>query len=289
MNIKSIQEKLRSIGFKENESKVLFVLLKGTHLSASQIAKEANIIRNSIYDILKDFVERGYCNEIETNTILNYKCIDSQVLADKIEKEFNEINKQKINTLHETIKEIKDHYKSRNKTEHSVNSDINIELVRGFNKHRMEKYIEYLKASRKRVLGMYKLRGIVSSELDNIAKDFIKRGGELRSIYWLNLDFKIIKDGKTIPASGGDLINVCECFQKAGEELRLCEMEIPNMTIFDDEIVFSNISDLDIPKHRSADIVVTNRSNAKYMTDLFEFYWQNSITLAEYRNRSKEI
>jgi len=38
---------------------VLFVLLQNKQLSASQIAKESGIIRNSIYDILKDFVERG--------------------------------------------------------------------------------------------------------------------------------------------------------------------------------------------------------------------------------------
>ncbi len=288
MNTKSLQEKLKSIGFRENESKVLFVLLKGVPLSASQIAKEAKIIRNSIYDILKDFVSRGYCNEIETNTILNYRCIDHQVLSDKIEKEFNESNKLKIFTLHETIKEIKEHYSKNVKPDEVFNSDVNIELVRGFNKHRMEKYIEYLKASGKSVLGMYKLRGIVSSKLDEIAKDFLKRGGSLRSIYSVNLDFKVIKNGNAVPASGDDLIKVCESFQKAGEQLRLCVMDIPNMTIFDDETVFSNITDKNIPRSKSADIIVKNRSNAKYMTDLFEFYWKQSMTLEEFKKNRSE-
>lgn len=283
MNIKSTQEKLKSIGFRENESKVLLVLLKGIPLSASQIAKEAKIIRNSIYDILKDFVLRGYCNEIETNTILKYQCIDHQVLSDKIEKEFNESNRIKIITLQETIKEIKEYYYKNDNSKDDHNSDVNIELIRGFNKHRMEKYIEYLKKSRNQVLGMYKLRGIVSSELDELAKDFVKRGGSLRSIYSVNLDFKVIKNGKAVPASGDDLVKVCESFQNAGEQLRLCEMDIPNMTIFDDEIVFSNITDKNIPRSKSADLIVKNKSNAKYMTDLFEFYWHNSTTLEEFK------
>jgi sugar-specific transcriptional regulator TrmB len=283
LNKTEILEKLRSIGFKENESKVLLALLKGVPFSASQIAKEASIIRNSIYDILKDFVDRGYCNEIETNTILNYQCIDHQVLIDKIEKDFNESHRQKIKTLQETICSIKEHYHKDTKQGKIENSDVNIELIRGYNKHRMEKYIEYLKMSKKSVLGMYNLRGIVSAELDSAAKEFIKRGGKLRSIYRVGLDFKIIKNGKAVPAGMDDLLEVCESFESAGEELRLCDMDIPNMTIFDNETVFNNITDKEIPKHKSADIIVRNASNAKYMADLFIFYWQQGKTIEEYK------
>jgi len=247
-------------------------------MSASQIARESQIIRNSIYDILKDFVSRGYCNEIETNTILNYQCIDKQVLIDKIEKEFNENHRLRVKTLYDTIAEINNHYKDTGKEE-LEGKDVNIELVRGYNKHRMEKYIEYLKKSNNSVFGMYRLRGIVSNELDDAAKEFIKRGGKLRSIYQAGLDFKIVKEGKAIPASSDDLVQVCEAFESAGEQLRLCSMDIPNMTIFDGEIVFNNITDKNIPRHKSADIIVKNKSNAKYMTDLFEYYWQNSVTL----------
>jgi len=235
---------------------------------------------------LKDFVERGYCNEIETNTILYYQSIDPQILQDKIENEFNTYSQWRIKTLNETLTLIKEHYKDKS-TEKAGDNDINIELIRGFNKHRMEKYIEYLKQSKKRVLGIYRLRGIVSSELDEIAKEFVKNGGELRSIYQTGLNFKIIKNGTAVPAAKSDLINVCESFQRSGENLRLCELEIPNMTIFDDEIVFNNITETDIPRHKTADIIIKNRSNAKYMSDLFEYYWQNSITLSNYRNDNK--
>lgn len=284
MNKSEILEKMRSIGFKENESKVLFVLLGGSLLSASQIAEDAKIIRNSIYDILKEFVKKGYCNEIETNTILKYQCIDPDVLKDKIEREFNRINKHKIETLHNVINEIYDLHKKTN-TEINTDNSVNIELVRGYNKHRMEKYIEYLKRSDKRVLGLYRLRGIVSSELDKIAVEFIRRGGELRSIYSINLDFKIIKNGNAVPASREDLVKVCQRFEDSGEILRLSQMDIPNMTIFDDEIVFNNITDPAIPKNKSADVIIKNKSNAKYMTDLFEFYWDNSMTLKDFRNK----
>jgi sugar-specific transcriptional regulator TrmB len=280
-----ILDKLRTVGFKENESKVLLVLLNGRMMSASQIAKESRIIRNSIYDILKSFVEKGYCNEIETNTILQYQCIDPIVMLDKIEREFNEGNRMRIQTLKQTFNDIGNYYTAEKEPNPGEDKEVNIELVRGFNKHRMEKYIELLKSSKKKILGMYRLRGIVSSELDSIAADFIKKGGELRSIYQVNLNFKIVKNGKAEPASKEDLIRVCENFEKAGEKIRLSEKDIPNMTIFDDEIVFSNITDKKIPSHKTADLIVKNKSNAKYMTDLFEFYWDNGISIKDFKNR----
>ncbi len=264
---------------------MLFVLLKGIPLSASHIANESGIIRNSIYDILKDFVVKGYCNEIETNTILNYQCIDRQIIIDKMEREFNENNRLRIKTLTETFGEIKDYYLKNSPQADSTDKDINIELIRGYNKHRMEKYLEYLKKSKKKVLGMYRLRGIVSSELDAAAKKFVNSGGELKSIYQTGLNFKIIKNGKPIPATKDDLIKVCESFQRAGEQVRLCDIDIPNMTIFDDETVFNNITEADIPRNKTADVIIKNRSNAKYMTDLFEFYWNNGLTLEQYRGK----
>ncbi len=84
-----------------------------------------------------------------------------------------------------------------------------------------------------------------------------------------------------------DFLEVRESFESAGEELRLCEMDIPNMTIFDNEIVFSNIIDKEIPKHKSADIIVRNAGNAKYMADLFGFYWQQGKSIEEYKRNIK--
>lgn len=285
MTKQEILEKLRSIGFKENESKVLLVLLDGTSKSASQIAKESHIIRNSIYDILKSFVEKGYCNEIETNTILQYRCIDPVVLIDKIEKEFNEMNRWRINTLKDTFSVINNFYSSNKNPVNEEDGDRNIELIRGFNKHRMEKFIEIYKNANSSMYGMYRLRGIVSDEINEVSESFVKKGGIIKSVYSANLNFKIIKNGTAVQAQKEDLIKVLEKFETAGEQIRISEIEIPNMVIFDEEIVFNNISDKDIPKNKQADIIVKNKSNAKYMTDLFNYYWQNGMTLKEYKNK----
>ena len=279
-----ISEKLRSIGFKENESKVLLALLRGGEMTASGIARESKIIRNSIYDILKSFVEEGYCNEIETNTILKYRCVDTQIIVDKIEKKFNEQNRMKIDTLNETFQDIEKLYGDDNSASAVDDANQNIELIRGYNKHRTLKFIEIFKKANHSVFGMYRLRGIVSDELNDISAKFIQNGGELRSVYMLNLNFRIVKDGIARTASTDDLVRVCSNFEKAGEQVRLSQSDIPNMAIFDGETVFTNINDKDIPKNKQADIIIRNKSYAKHMTELFNHHWENSMTIEQYKS-----
>ncbi len=272
--------KLQEIGFKEYESKIFLVLLKGSALSASEIADKANIRRTSVYEILKSFAARGFCNEIETNTILKYEMIDPRVISDKIEKEIRQNNLSKIENLKEAFNE----FELLHRSEVSNGTDnVNIELIRGYNKHRQEKFIELFNNAQKEILFMIRLEGYVSEELDSGANDFFKRGGEIKSIYEASLNFKIIKDSTRQNASLEDLIRICSRFEKTGEKIRISRSELPNMTIFDRKIVFTNIQDKTVPRHNNADIIIKNEYYANRMIDLFGYYWDKSKTLEEMR------
>ena len=270
--------KLQQIGFKEYESKIFLVLLKGSALSASEIAEKADIRRTAVYEILKSFTTRGFCNEIETNTILKFEIIDPRVIADKIEKEISQNNSSKIENLKATFNE----FEILHRTEESTNSkNVNIELIRGFNKHRQAKFMELMKNAKKEVLFMIRLEGYVSEELESDANEFIKRGGVIKSIYEASLDFKIIKDNSRQNATINDLIRICTRFEKTGEHVKISKSELSNMTIFDRKIVFTNIQDKDVPRHNNADIIIKNESYANRMIDLFELYWSNAFTIGE--------
>ncbi len=286
MNKDNLIEKLKSLGFKEYESKVFIVLLKGIPMSASEIAKEANIIRNSIYDILKSFVSKGYCNEIETDTILNYQIIDPLIIFDKIQKDYNDNHKQRLSTLSNTFNELQTIYKKE--TQKNEPGDTNIQLIRGFNKHRVAKYTELFKNSHKEVLGMYQLRGIITDELNEDAVKLVKKGGVIRSIYQSSLDFKTLKNNQPLPASNDDLIKVCEMFKKNGEDVRISTVKIPNVTVFDRQNVFINIAgDKSVPKHKQADIIINNTDFSEHMKDLFNYYWQISQTIDEFKSKKQ--
>jgi len=269
-------ERLKSLGFKEYESKVLIVLLSGIPMSASDIAKEAKIIRNSIYDILKSFVEKGYCNEIETNTILNYQIIDPAVILDKISSDHKRSFNRKMENLAETFGELQTIYKAESSKVDAP--DKSIQLIRGFNKHRVSRYVELVNSSKKEILGMYSPRRVVVDELSQDAKEFIKGGGVIRSIYQLSDD----------PAANDELVKACELFAKGGEEVRLADFKVPNITIFDSENVFINLSsEKNVPKHKQADLIIKNPDHAGHMKDLFMYYWGKSQTIVEFLKEKK--
>lgn len=274
MNKEILIERLKSLGFKEYESKVIIVLLKGIPMSASEIAKEAKIIRNSIYDILKSFVEKGYCNEIETNTILNYQIIDPAVILDKISRDYRRAYDQRLNSLTDTFTELQSLYKTESAAVEGP--DNNIQLIRGFNKHRVEKYIDLVSTSKREILGMFSPRRAVNAEANNDAKKFIKAGGVIRSIYQLHEDSEL----------NNELVNACNIFSQYGEETKLADFKLPNITIFDSETVFINLSsDKTVPKHKQADLIIKNTDYALHIRDLFNHYWEKSLSLIEFKNK----
>jgi sugar-specific transcriptional regulator TrmB len=273
------------IGFKEYEAKVLTVLLKGIPMSASQIAKEAKLIRNSIYDTLQSFAEKGYCNEIETNTVNKYQIIDPKVIADKIEHELKSMSQERIDSLRATFSEAQDIYRSSKK---EVGEPDIIELIRGFNKHRVQKYIELIRTAKTEILTMNRLRGLVSPELDNFTKKFIRNGGIVRSIYKSSLDFKVMKYGKPVNAVQEDLINVLRKFESIGEKIRVSESNIPNLVIIDREKTFVHITGKSISaRNKQTDLIVNDKDYTANMLDLFEFYWGKAITINEFTKKEK--
>ena len=60
-------------------------------------------------------------------------------------------------------------------------------------------------------------------------------------------------------------------------------MKIPNISIFDKENVFINMSDRTVPKDKQADIIIKNPDFASHITDLFNFYWEQGMTIEEYK------
>ena len=269
-------ERLKSLGFKEYESKVLLVLLKGIPMSASEIAKDANIIRNSIYDILKNFVDKGYCNEIETNTILNYQVIDPAIILDKIIHDYKIKYENKLINLKDTFGELRTVYEST--SEEVEGPDKNIQLIRGFNKHRVSKYIKLVEASKTEILNMTGPRRAIAQEANEDAIKFIKSGGVIKTLSQLHNNKEL----------DNELIKLCEIFEKSGEQVKLANFNLPNIVIFDRETVFINLSgDKSVPKHKQADIIIKNKDFVSHMCDLFDNYWNKSLTIQEFKTNTK--
>ena len=279
MNLKDIKDRLTHLGFTEKESKVFLALLSGEQMSASEVAKEAGIRRTDVYDILKKFVDKGFINEIETSSVLKFEIIDPRVVSDKIQYNLR-INANKA--LHETqnlFTDLQSLYKTK-KIEKSKTS--NIELIRGFNKHRQIRFLELIENSNEEILMMNRIEGHVSKQVDEVVAKFMKRGGIYKSIYEVSLNFKIQKDDKWASVTIEDFIDLCEHYEKNGEQIKLTKMLIANYTVFDNEIVFLNVYDKSVPAHNKTDILIRNKDFAKFIVNIFNLCWTQSFTVSEF-------
>jgi sugar-specific transcriptional regulator TrmB len=273
-------QKLKSLGFTEYESKVFLALFKGHNMSVPDIAKSAKIRRTDVYDIMKSFTEKGFCNEIETNSVLMYEIIDPDVILDKLELKAKKENEKRLASLKDTFKDLKPFYG----TEKNENSkSFNVELIRGYNLHRVEKFFNLIKNAKKEILLMIRMEIHVSEEIDQTAANFIKNGGVIKSIYELSENFKIKKNDRWVECTNDDLNNVFSKFESYGEQLKLSKTKIPNMAIFDRETVFLNVVDkADTKKNNEADVIFKNKDFAETMAEMFSRTWDSSFTLKEY-------
>lgn len=277
-----IINRLKQLGFTEYESKVFIAVLKGTMMSASEIADDAGVRRTDVYNILKSFVEKGYCNEIETNTVYKYDMIDPDIVLDKIERNIIKNRENELKTLKSTFKDLKPLYKTKEGEQSKI---VNVELIRGYNQHRVSKFMELFKKAKEEVLFMIRLEHQVTDEIDVTAKKFISKGGVIKSIYETDTEFKVKKDNHWTTGTMEDLVNVVSKFEKYGEEVKLSTKRVPNLTIFDRSIVFLNINDKSVPKHNEADIIVRNKDFALNMVQVFESFWGEGLGIDAFKTQ----
>lgn len=273
-------ENLLKLGFTEKEAKVFLVLLRGDLMAASDVAKEANIRRTDVYDILKGFLTAGYINEIDTNRITMFQMIDPRVIGDKVQSDtIRKANLQAQNAK-ATFDNLFPLYKSKLSSEQDF---INIELVRGHNRHRDLKFAEYTKQSRSEILLMMKLKnqGMISDEADSVIGSFIKKGGIFKAIYERPEFIKIMKDDKIQTFHFKDVLDVFKKFEENGEQIRITDAEITTFAIFDRYTVYLNIFEPALPSNKRSDIFIKNKELAQYLASTFEFYWGNSKKISE--------
>ncbi len=273
-------ENLLKLGFTEKESKVFLVLLRGDLMAASDVAKEANIRRTDVYDILNQFTKAGYINEIDTNRITMFQMIDPRIIGDKVQDE----TVRKANLQAQNAKTVFDNLFPLYKSKLSSNQEfINIELVRGHNKHRSAKFTEYTKEAKNEILLMVRLEndGMLSDSADQMISSFIKKGGIYKCIYQPSEFLKLVQGDKLISMSFKESLEIFKKYQKNGEQIRFNTDNISNVAIFDRYTVYFNIFEPVLPKHKRSDIIVKNKELATFLANTFESYWGNSKTINE--------
>jgi sugar-specific transcriptional regulator TrmB len=274
---------LEALGFTNYESRVFCALFEGHTMTGSDVAKAAKIPRSSSYDILKLFTQKGYCNEIQTSSVVLYELIDPKVVEDKFEKEIHDTYKNRLGKLKDSFEKLQPLFKSKVKG----GEKIDVELIKGFNKHRHIKFLKLLNEANKEMLLMTRLEAYDTKESNDAAIAFYKRGGKVRSIYEVSDNFKIKVDGKWRNTTPDDLIDICENFIKQGEQIKLANHIFQNIAIFDRKIVFISLMDPDVPVYNRSDIIVNNDNYAQAMVEYFDSCWEKAESVEQFKNKLK--
>jgi len=244
-------------------------------MSAAEIAKEAKIPRTSVYQILRTFAEKGFCNEISTPTKQLFEIIDSKIIEDKFTIEIESEYKKKVQRLKNCFDEIKPLYKTKQPPEFKTD----VELIKGHNLHREFKFLELVRKSNQGIMVMNRFRGNVSERIDAEVKKLFERGGYIKSIYENSTNFKLKINDKWQNVTKEDLIKLCEMFSTQGEEIRLIE-EVPQiLAVFDEKMIYISLFDENTPTRDSSDIIIKNKRFAKFIIGLFHIYWDKADTL----------
>lgn len=279
-------KKLETFGFTNYESKVFMVLMKGHNMTAAEIAEEAKIPRTSVYDILKSFAEKGICNEIQTPSKLRYEMVDPDVVEDKLEKELDSNFKRKLSELKSSFSELRPLYKASSQLEHMQD----VELLRGFNKHRRIKLLELIKNSEKEILFMKRLEGkeaLIDKEQNEESSKFVDNNGVFKSIYEIGSDVRIKINDTWQNVEKQKLVEIFTDIEKAGAMVRIAKNVPQFMMVFDRKCVFLSLNVKAVNKHDRTDLIVKNAEFSEMMVYLFNYFWEQSVTVNEFKKTLK--
>ncbi len=279
-----ILKNLEALGFTQYESKIFCVLFEGNLLPATEIANKAGIPRSSAYDILKSFTQKGICNEIQTSSVAKYEMIDPKVVQDKIEKQMHDAYISKSSKLKDSFDKLTPLFKAK-----ELEGDkVDVELIKGFNKHRASKFMQLWQDSEKELLLMNKLEGHVDASVDDFTKEFINNGGVIKTIYEVSDDFKINENGAWTTITPEKLPEFIGEMSTEGGEVRLADKIYQNMAIFDRKVVFISLVDPTISRYNRSDIIIKNQNFAESMVEFFNQAWEKANTAEEFKNKASK-
>ena len=100
-----IKETLEQLGFSSKEVDVYLAITKLDQTTASHIAKETNLNRTTIYDILEDLMQKGLVSKIKKANKTHYYSLPPDKLLEYLEREKRDFSK-KIDLQKEKINKI---------------------------------------------------------------------------------------------------------------------------------------------------------------------------------------
>ena len=256
---------LLKMGLSSNEAKVYLALLKKDISNVSEIVTISGVPQKMIYYVLQKLMQKGLCSLIP-GKVKRYKPADPNTgIGDFIEQAQKQIT-QSRKMLSGLTKQFETGKNDKGKTEC-------IEVIESGNQI-SEKMIVLERMAENEVLSFNKAPYVMAKRNEEELIG-LKKGIKYRSIYEVSEVCKLINR------------SVMEMYMEAGEEVRITE-ELPSkMMLFDCKILMFVMEECITSGVNISIVIVQHSSIIKAMKELFEVYWQKSMTVEEFKEKYK--
>ena len=270
MNHRDLIDQLKEIGLSDATAKIYIILIHEGNTGASDIARIALISRPKVYEHLRRLVDVGLCIEI-LGQVKKYDAVNPADALSKIQKQYAQQYQSTSNTINRLTQLLVPLFLTPSENKNPLDY---IQVIRERNSI-LKKFASLESMAKTEVLSLVKLPVVMSLENtppNPVGLQAIKKNVVHRTIY------------NHSDMADESFANAVELFAKAGEKIHITQnFPIPfKMFIYDKRIVMFTLEDKTAGSTKLTALIIEHIDLAKGLQQVFDLYWLNSLTLAEF-------
>lgn len=264
-------ENLQKLGLSTAEAILYLNLLKKKNFTATEIARVSGISRSKIYEILNKLIHKGLCIEI-LGSLKKYSPVNPEIAFNGFLQNLEQSYKKEIELKKTIASEISENLLPLYLTEKNNTNPLDyIEVIR--DKTRIVEKIRTLERKAKReVVSFSKAPYAMNFNHPNKIEKRVhfKKGISYKGIYEIE------------EARKPEFLQVIKLYQEAGEEIRIANKLPLKLHICDERIVIFSLENRLTPQTSLTSMVIEHTDLAKTLKEIFNMYWNKSMTLDEF-------
>ena len=268
----SLIESLVNLGISETEAKVYLHLVKNKSCTATEIAKSTGISRTQTYQIISNLIKNNMCIE-QLGSVKKYYAVDPEKVTWKLNKDLEEKKK----TLDEIAPKLSELFNEEMQNENPFDfirvlytTSTIIQTIQQLEESSQESVFAFNKPPYAMNIDVTDVNEILM-ELRDSEKDSLEKGVKIKSLYEID-------DTK-------DFIKKVEYFQNHGEDVKIAKKLPFKLFIFDYKKVILALQNKMTPDLKFVTLLIEHKEFATALTEIFEIYWNSSITIDEYKKQ----
>lgn len=273
--------KLNQIGLPNREAEIYLALLQKYEFTAPELTKLTNVTRSKIYELLQNLIHKGACSESYKDGQKVYRAIEPKLaIQNIISKRKNELELE-IAQMNQAGISIENELVVLHENGADIDEPLNyIEILTDKEQIR-ERWLSIQRNAKKEIFAFTK-PPYTANLIDNVEDEtgIITNNVKVRGIY----EYKDLNSEEI-----SNLIKMIEMFEKIGEEARIIK-ELPmKLAVIDETITMLALKDRISLKPSITTVVINHPDFATAQKEVFESYWEKSLTIKELKKTISDI